>query len=293
MDLNEEIIAQNEELAVQRTELETINKELEEKSLIISDINRLLQEQIMLLEAEVEKRTQEIKLAYEKLRDRNSRLEQYTYFVSHNLRGPLATLLGLVSLFEICDSSEYPEIQRMIKKTTEQLDLMVKGMNNILDINKNYSVIKELINPLKIFEEVKKLLSNEINASGAIFHLTNECKEGIWAVPIFLNNILLNLIQNSIKFSHKDKPPEIKLHFFDNENVTVIEIEDNGLGFDAERYKEKLFQPFKKFHFNKDGIGVGLYMIKEQVEIMDGKIEIFSKVNEGTVVRIQLPKKSV
>ncbi len=72
----------------------------------------------------------------------------------------------------------------------------------------------------------------------------------------------------------------------------VLSIQDNGLGIDLERYKDRLLGMYKTYHGNKDAKGLGLFITKAKIDSMKGKIEVESKVGEGTTFRIILPEKS-
>ena len=74
-----------------------------------------------------------------------------------------------------------------------------------------------------------------------------------------------------------------------SDTKAVIEIVDNGLGFNTEQHKEKLFRLYTRFHSHVEGRGLGLYLIKSQVEVLHGKVEVESKPGFGTRFRITLP----
>ncbi|EMM83027.1 GHKL domain protein, partial [Leptospira interrogans str. 2006001854] len=102
----------------------------------------------------------------------------------------------------------------------------------------------------------------------------------------YMESILLNFLTNAVKYRHPDRVPEITLNAERQENRLILSIKDNGLGIDMKKYGDKLFGMYKTFHNNKDAKGIGLFITKNQVEAMGGKIEVESRLNNGTTFRI-------
>ena len=102
--------------------------------------------------------------------------------------------------------------------------------------------------------------------------------------PAYLESILLNFISNSIKYAHPDRTPIITLSFDKIKNE--MKISDNGLGIDLKKYGSSLFGMYKTFHNNKDAKGIGLFITKNQIEAMGGKISIESEPNVGTTFTV-------
>jgi signal transduction histidine kinase len=289
-ELNEEMVQQNEELMIQRLELEYINEELHKKSILINELNDKLKNQNADLELTVQKRTIEIYEAYSQLKEKNSKLEQFAYVTSHNLRGPIATLLGLVQLIPRSKPEDVAELIDKIHITTKKLDMVIKGLSNLLDIQKNYSSIKEKIRLSDTLEDVIIMLQKEINDSKTTIVREFDESATILAIPIYLNNILYNLLNNAIKYSKPNIAPQVIIKYEKKNNQAILTISDNGLGLDLEKNRDKLFFPFRRFHANIDGTGLGLFIVKTQIEAMNGKIEIESTVGVGTTFYITLPE---
>ena len=96
------------------------------------------------------------------------------------------------------------------------------------------------------------------------------------------------MISNAIKYRHEDRNPEIEIQTRENNGSRTILIRDNGLGIDLKKHRDKLFGMYKTFHRNRDSRGIGLFITKNQVESMGGKIEVESQVNEGTTFKVIL-----
>ena len=105
-------------------------------------------------------------------------------------------------------------------------------------------------------------------------------------IPSYVDNILLNVISNAIKFEDPRKECSIEISARKLKKYTVITVKDNGIGIDLEKNKTKIFGMYKTFHEHNDSRGVGLFISKNQIEAMKGKFVLKSKVGEGTTFNI-------
>ena len=104
--------------------------------------------------------------------------------------------------------------------------------------------------------------------------------------PAYLESIILNLTTNAIKYSHPDVPLIISYSFSKTDDYIILEIADNGLGIDLKKHKKDIFGMYKTFHKNDDSTGIGLYITKNQIESLQGKIEVESTVNVGSTFKV-------
>lgn len=103
-----------------------------------------------------------------------------------------------------------------------------------------------------------------------------------------MHSILSNLVSNSLKYKKNNVPVFISISTEIKNNYTILTHQDNGLGIDLQLHKDKIFGFYKRFHSHVEGKGMGLHLIKTQVEMMGGRIEVESEVNKGTTFRIFL-----
>lgn len=107
---------------------------------------------------------------------------------------------------------------------------------------------------------------------------------------VYLDSIVLNLITNSIKYCSPDRDSYVLLECVETENIVQLIVKDNGIGIDLKKNGHKLFGMFKTFHAHPDARGVGLFITKNQVEAMGGKIEVESEIGVGTTFKITFKK---
>ena len=104
-------------------------------------------------------------------------------------------------------------------------------------------------------------------------------------VKPYLDSILYNLVSNAIKYRHPDRPPIITIKTEKLESELCLIVSDNGLGIDMDLYQDKLFNLYSRFHFHVEGKGMGLYLVKAHLVAMGGRIEIQSRVEEGSTFK--------
>jgi len=107
----------------------------------------------------------------------------------------------------------------------------------------------------------------------------------------YLESILLNLLTNSIKYRNQQNPLVINITAKDYKDEIILEIQDNGMGIDLDLHGQKLFGMYKTFHGNGDARGIGLFLVKNQIEAMGGNISVESSPGVGTTFKIEFLRK--
>lgn len=218
----------------------------------------------------------------------HSELDRFVYSVSHDLRSPLTSMLGLLSFIEE-ESQEEDTLQhvKMIHTSINRLDEFIK---NILNYSRN-NRIQLLIEKISVDGTIASIvdsLRNIPKAHGIDFSVESNQTIPFYTDAMRLNTILENLISNAIKH-HKvegfDRFIKIKTQF--ENNKLQITIADNGVGIESE-FHEKIFEMFYRVSGDTDGTGIGLYIVKDAVEKIQGTIEIQSEKGKGTIFIIIL-----
>jgi PAS domain S-box-containing protein len=226
--------------------------------------------------------------------DQNERLKNFTYIVSHNLRSHSANIQGLMYLI----NKKNPRIAnneyvKLLNKASSKLDETLHHLNSVVSVVASTDEM-EKINVRKAISSFSEAFQNLIDQADINF--INEISDDIWveAVPAFLESIFTNLLTNAIKYSDNKKSSSfVKITSRKFGGIVIISIIDNGLGIDLNKYREKLFGMYKTFHAHKDSRGIGLFLTKNQVESMGGKIEVDSQVGVGSTFKVFLKDGSV
>ena len=224
------------------------------------------------------------------LQKRNQDLQQFSYIISHNLRAPIAKISGLVSIVKP-DNEENKFLLEKIVEETELLDDVIKDINIIISARKSETEKLQYV----LLEPEYNLVLQSLNAdivksSAQVYHNFSEVK-GITTIKSYLYSILHNLISNAIKYRQPDLPLTIHIESSQNENFICLSVKDNGRGIDLKKNMSKIFGLYKRFHgADIPGKGVGLYLVKTHVESLGGRVEIESKLDEGTEFKVYLLK---
>ncbi|WET01615.1 PAS domain-containing sensor histidine kinase [Flavobacterium sp. YJ01] len=238
--------------------------------------------------------TDEKKLETEKehlireLTQNNKDLKQFSYITSHNLRAPLSNLIGLLNLTEDIpiENEELQEILAGFTKSTHLLNETINDLVKVIIIKDNPSMQKEEVSLKEVFENVFSQLSFQIELHKPIIKLKFDKLPQLIINKAYIESILLNLLTNSIKYKSENRKLKIAITAEQVDNKTIITFKDNGIGIDLERNRDKVFGLYQRFHNYPDSKGLGLYLVKSQVETMGGTIAIDSEVNKGTTFTI-------
>ena len=224
---------------------------------------------------------------------KNKDLKQFSYITSHNLRAPLSNLSGLLTLIEDIpiENLELKEILNGFNKSTHLLNETINDLVKVIVIKENLSLHKEAIKLEDIFTKVIDQLSFQIKSSKPTININLKNASILNSNKAYLESIFLNLITNSLKFKSENRAIEINISANKIGNAVTILFSDNGIGIDLKRNHDKVFGLYQRFHNHADSRGLGLYLVKSQVESMGGTIEIESEVNKGTTFTLTFKNK--
>lgn len=273
--LYQEVSEQNEEIQTQALELAATNRS-------IVDLNRGLEELVA-------QKTVELRKTNEELVKHNNELLQFSYTVSHNLRGPVARILGLASLMSVeHDIGQARQWVELISKTTGELDLIIKDLSKILELRREPHRFRDPVDLTREWQQSVRLLQDSMRGDEEIRYDFSALPE-LTTVRAMIQSMFYNLLSNALKFRSPDRLLRVEASSKIENGNAVIFVKDNGLGFDTELHKDKLFKLYTRFHSHVDGRGLGLYLIKSQLEVVHGGISVSSQLGAGTIFKITIP----
>ncbi|HEY6161858.1 MAG TPA: PAS domain-containing sensor histidine kinase [Bacteroidia bacterium] len=222
------------------------------------------------------------------LLQRNKDLEQFTFIVSHNLRSPLAQILGLVNAFGICESDQEAQLRCMeyVRLASQRLDHVITDLNEILQVKKHESERKAWVSFSELVTEIRETLGTQLNNEKGTINCNFDRAGGLLSLKGYLYSIFYNLVLNSLKYRKQGTSPLIEIRSEREDNKTVICFKDNGIGIDLNANGKDIFGLYRRFTDVAEGKGLGLYMVKMQVEALGGTVTVKSEVNKGTEFRI-------
>ncbi|PCJ67339.1 MAG: hypothetical protein COA58_03190 [Bacteroidetes bacterium] len=222
----------------------------------------------------------------------NRELDQFVYKTAHDLRAPLTNLIGLIGIMRNEEDKQvlnsYYDLQ---EKSIEKLDSFIQKITAYTKNTRlpakatrlNFSKITDEVLRAHYYYENSEKIAKVLNVDrSAVFYSDEE------RVKIILNN----LISNAIKFSDLSKDnPQIEIAVSQEKELIRIKVRDNGLGI-AKELQPKVYDMFYRAHKSADGAGIGLYIVKETINRLNGSIHLSSEEGEYTEVNIFLPNQN-
>jgi len=221
---------------------------------------------------------------------RNTELEQFAYIISHNLRAPVANIIGASCVLEFPELSkeEKETLTTGINSSVKKLDDVITDLNHILQVKDRMDGNSEIVNFAGLVNDIKDSVVNlYINADVEIKFNFDAVNEYLTLKP-YLYSVFYNLITNSIKYRKKDAQCTIEIESRIVGNHIELSFRDNGIGINLKKNGDQLFGLYKKFHAGIEGKGMGLFMVKTVVEALGGKISARGGENEGMEFLIEL-----
>ncbi len=220
---------------------------------------------------------------------RNKTLEQFAHMVSHNLRAPVANIIGLGQVMQITDSDDQEAIIKHLLSSVNSFDHMLRDLNMLLQVRRQVNEPKENVVFSNVVMDVKHNLHSLLDSR--IVEITTDFSEAdqLFTVNSYLYNIFYNIILNSINYSEEDRTCLIKIKTQLASAHIMLTFEDNGKGIDLEKNGSLLFELYSHFDTNIKGKGMGLFLIKTQIELLGGTITVKSGLGLGSQFNVTLP----
>ena len=283
--LNHDIEGQNKEIQAQSEELIQ-----GQESLMMA--NNEIERQKIELEKSLDEKSLALMHSNQQLVSQNNELQQFSYTISHNLRGPVASMLGLLNLHGFATTeAERLDLVRMIDQSAKSLETIIRDLSKIVDIRNDKFSAFEKISLDNELHSIRESLSGFISKNDVDLSIDLQCRE-ITSIKAYINSILYNLLSNAIQYRSPGRRPIIRIASSSANGFVHLTVTDNGLGIDLTKFSGDLFKLYKRFHLHTQGKGLGLYIVKQQVEKLNGKIEVESKPDSGTTFRVVLPQKN-
>jgi len=233
----------------------------------------------------------EMKRITDDLYKHNRELHEFGYIVSHNLRSPVTNIIGIATLLEMeqDDPETVSYCSTHLKTSISRLDEVILDLSKILNATDNsVELIAEPVNLSETIFNIETDLADKMLRN----HVRIDVSPGLFIIhshKAYVYSIFFNLITNAIKY-RSESDPVISVKFVNKGAMVNILFTDNGLGIDLKRYGDDLFKPYKRFHTDIEGKGLGMFLVKSHIETLKGDINVTSKPGAGTTFHINLPK---
>lgn len=221
--------------------------------------------------------------------DQNDRFKNFAHIVTHNLRSNSSNIDILLKFWmEEEDPITKSDFLNNLQHAVTCLNRNIEDLNEVVELTTNTDAA---LRPIGLAEAAKASLGSLQafqNSAGAQVEMEIGPDLNVLAVPAYLTSVLHNLINNSIKYRHPGRKPVVNIRAEKEGDFCVLDIRDNGLGIDLKKHGPKLFGFLKTFHHHPEARGLGLFITKNQVIAMGGRIEVDSVVGEWTTFKVFL-----
>jgi len=247
------------------------------------------EEHVALIEDITEKRLSELNLnkSYKMVIDQNRRLLNFSYIVSHNLRSHSSNIQAILNLYELADSEDEKESYvQLLSKVGAALDRTLFDLNEVVSIQANTALVVEPLLVSRYLKMTLELLQIKIQKKKAIIRQEIPEEMLVNFNPAYMESILFNFLSNALRYSDHQRTPEILISGTRENGNWVLEISDNGIGIDMDRHGEQLFGMYKSFTDSPKSRGMGLFITKNQMDAMGGRVTVESQVGIGTTFKL-------
>jgi PAS domain S-box-containing protein len=242
-----------------------------------------IQGMVIMLHDITERKRQHFELEKE-----NEHLDHFIFKTTHDLLSPIHSAMGLLTLVESAKEEDRTRYLQMARTNLVKLESLIDELNKFYRVDK-MAVANEKIDFKYLLEGEIALLKNHPRAQKISFEL--DCKKGseIFSDSLRLKTILGNILSNAVKYADVKKPHSfIHVETSCNDKELTVTISDNGIGI-AQENISRIFDIFFRATSEASGTGLGLYIVKDTIERLNGKIEVQSKLGQGTQFKICLP----
>lgn len=235
----------------------------------------------------LEDRNKELLRTQAELKRKIGQLKDFAGIVTHDVRGPAGNIQKMLYLYETSETEEIKQKSyHYLKKVTDELNNNLNELVEVLQIHLDKDIPFTECNFAAITDSICLQLRDSFTQTNAKI-ITDFQLDNLSYPKIYLQSILYNLISNSLKYVRENVTPIIQVTSFEENGNAFLVLSDNGLGIDMQKFGSQLFQFQKNFHEGFDSKGIGLYLIKNQIEELGGTISAESEVNKGSVFTVR------
>lgn len=225
------------------------------------------------------------------VKQQNEKLMDFAHIATHDIRthiGNLHTITGFIE--NDPENMEFDVNFKMLKEALTHLDETIDHLN---EVRKEEFSPHQNLKPLNLNKFAEHAIYN-VSAIARHEHceIINNIESCIQVlgIEVYMDSIILNFLSNAIKYCSKERDTLIELNASLSDDYVILVIKDNGLGIDMDTHRDHLFKFQQTFHHHEDAHGIGLFITKNHVESIGGKIEVESKVNVGSLFKIYFRK---
>lgn len=240
------------------------------------------------LEKTVAERTELITIQNKLLKEQSHELNQFLYSASHDLKGPLKSIEGLINLAETDPNADLKQLYGMIREKLQTMDNNISDLTSVTNI-KNKEEKSEVINFHKIYHETLRKFQARINPDEMNISFETRITSIFQSDPYVINPIFENIVDNALKFRDPKKKSKLEILVEQRDRNLHLYFKDNGIGIEEYKIKNIFNMFYRGNELSKNDTGLGLYIVKIAVKRLNGEISLDSVYGEGCTFHIILP----
>jgi signal transduction histidine kinase len=221
----------------------------------------------------------------------NADLDSFVYMASHDLRGPINNLEGLVEALQ----AELPDphaptgpLLQMMEDAVSRFQRTLGQLGEVLQLHLAADAAAPPVELASVVDDLRQDLLPALQQTGGALEVDADACPVVAIPAKSLRSILYNLLSNALKYRHPDRPPHVRLTCRTQAGYWCLTVQDNGLGLTVAQQAE-LFALFRRFHDHVEGSGLGLYTVKKTAENLGGRVEVQSEPGVGSTFRVYVP----
>ncbi|RTQ52255.1 PAS domain S-box protein [Hymenobacter gummosus] len=234
---------------------------------------------------------QQLQAFNEQLKRTNVDLDNFIYTASHDLKAPITNIEGLIHALqaqlpaEVQQTHDVGPLLDMMEASVQRFQRTIEHLSDVVKLQKAHEGEVAEVALLPVIEDVRRDLRPQLAAAGAQVDIEVQDCSVVQFSAKNLRSVVYNLLSNAVKYRHPDRVPRVRIACQQQEQYTVLTVQDNGLGLEPGKQAE-LFTMFRRFHAHVEGSGIGLYMVKRIVDNAGGRVEVQSTPGEGTTFSV-------
>jgi len=223
--------------------------------------------------------------------EQNERLRSFAHIVSHNFRSHGSNIHQLIRELNVTsDQILKNELHSFLEQSSQGLMQALDELSGLLEVESASELPTEELYIQQYCERVRQILSRPIMEINAELDFAVSPEDTIKFYPAYFESVLFNLVSNALRYHDPEKEPWVKVWLSEDEENKVLHVSDNGLGIDLDEHGEQLFKFKRSFHNHPESSGIGLYLVRSQIESLGGEIRVNSVVGKGTTFSVTVPK---
>jgi signal transduction histidine kinase len=252
-------------------------------------------EQLQLLNEEYATANEELVEANQQLLRVNEDLDTFLYVASHDLKAPINNIEGLLlalhhELTPAVALGEVPHLLHLMQEAVERFGRTIDTLTDMVGLQRPDNQQLKQIAFAQLVHEVLLDLTPLLEQTAARVDVLVPRTLALRFSEQNLRSVVFNLVSNALKYRHADRVPLIRIQYLPTADYQTLTVEDNGLGIELHKDKERLFAMFERLHNHVEGAGIGLYLVKRMLENVGGRIEVQSELGQGTTFTVCFPR---